>query len=736
MLNFEDVSTAQTENRKTKHFEPVSTIGRGTIRQLAFTPKEQLLAIGGRGIDEYNPENLEITGRFLSHLSIDRLDVGGGSFVFQATDGDERQLWRWNYGDENAELVTTFQRPGMCEFDATSTHVAIPTGLGISVLTHAGEPVKEFELDDEERSRVQTSMAALSADGKFALTCVSSRILAVWNLETGERVIDLRSWDAPNSAKFVGDKILFDGRGDYKVVSIDDVENPVRGRFEGGLFFGDDRCVSVGRFGGYQEVDFATLTLGETVDGFEKHYGRLPETIGAVSKNYVAAVAGSFGALLVHSKGSSVTKFGFLMHVGTLSVSDDGSRIVMLSEFRDAAHLIDREDDSWRTVSHTEGLIAPAISRDGETLILPTGNNLKPRATMTIPFGGDGEPVAGPKLMPFVRKTETFGEQYACNAYNLSDNGFVGIYKVGKSRAVMKIKGDARLFDISSEGNLLIAARKGEVTVHDLTAKGKQIDRREGHVMAVAIRSDGMIAIAVREDDEPKLIIKQGDHETKIDIVDQRYGRSSATLKFSQDGSELYLGATNGVLYVFDPSNGELLKQLSVHAGGFEQLTIANGSLWSLGADCFIYELPLGQSGSVSVSDLDEGEEEMAPTKAWKQAYAVPALEPENGDAESVEPFPTDWAKTQFPVFVKNLEAGGFVRNPYSAHASIAMDLYAPGIGIAVVDIDEEHGCSRVSFHRWDGTMNGAGVMKLSEVDPDFYAFAYYAVRDAYSDDL
>ena len=52
-----------------------------------------------------------------------------------------------------------------------------------------------------------------------------------------------------------------------------------------------------------------------------------------------------------------------------------------------------------------------------------------------------------------------------------------------------------------------------------------------------------------------------------------------------------------------------------------------------------------------------------------------------------------------------------------------------------VVNLDEEHGCSRLTFHLWDGSADGGPAMKMSQVDPQLYAEAYQAVVDAYPND-
>lgn len=99
-------------------------------------------------------------------------------------------------------------------------------------------------------------------------------------------------------------------------------------------------------------------------------------------------------------------------------------------------------------------------------------------------------------------------------------------------------------------------------------------------------------------------------------------------------------------------------------------------------------------------------------------------------------PVETDWAGTQNPTVGRLLELRGFIRHLDSERATCAWHLPAPELGaVAVVGLDEEHGCSELTFYAWDGTLDGGEQLALCAVDPQLYAEAWQAVVDAYPDD-
>ena len=82
------------------------------------------------------------------------------------------------------------------------------------------------------------------------------------------------------------------------------------------------------------------------------------------------------------------------------------------------------------------------------------------------------------------------------------------------------------------------------------------------------------------------------------------------------------------------------------------------------------------------------------------------------------------------------LQQHGFIYNAESGYGSCASELHAPELGaIAVVNLDEEHGCSTLTFHPWNGSADGGPAMDISLVDPQLYAEAYQAVLEAYPHD-
>jgi hypothetical protein len=109
---------------------------------------------------------------------------------------------------------------------------------------------------------------------------------------------------------------------------------------------------------------------------------------------------------------------------------------------------------------------------------------------------------------------------------------------------------------------------------------------------------------------------------------------------------------------------------------------------------------------------------------------------PTRPDGIEVDPVSTDWASTQNPTIIGTLMQKGFHKNENSAHANCALELRAPELGaVALVDLDEEHGCATLSFRRWDGTPSGGDAMPFGEVDPQLYSEAFQAVLEAYPHD-
>jgi hypothetical protein len=77
-----------------------------------------------------------------------------------------------------------------------------------------------------------------------------------------------------------------------------------------------------------------------------------------------------------------------------------------------------------------------------------------------------------------------------------------------------------------------------------------------------------------------------------------REGFGSLRLAFSRDGGLLFVGATDGVLEIRRAADGELLRELPLHAGGFSDVQRCGEAIVTMGDDGIVLFLGVAAEGA------------------------------------------------------------------------------------------------------------------------------------------
>jgi hypothetical protein len=578
----------------------VGHIFRGRIRQLLFAPGGELLVAAGLGVEVLDPDTLELRQRWLSDEYVLWLAAAGSRLLVAVRRAEGVALFAAEPGAKlGAPLAESDYVGETYSTDSDFTQVALPVANGVHVYRVGGKKRLEFLLGPEVEKAIpyllRVQHARLSPDGRFVAALAGGTAYAVWEIDTGRIVMrGVRGdGDVPDSLLFLPDgRLLMETRSSYSAYDLSQPANRQYLSLGDGfnrrtLFMGGGRLLAVGGFGEYEvrsPASFETLSQGQ---GEPNHYGAVPGSpVGAISRTHVATYAASYGTLWVTGT-KTVTRRDHVSSLEGLSVSADGRRLVVESQWRETCHAIDVAAKTRREVVSEEGLVGPAVSADGSQVILGCGTNLKPRTLHTVSFdGGTPEPVH--KILAWARRTKSFGgDFYAVATYKLRGDGYVSVHRLGQPRAVAKLTFEDEspwVFDVAPDGSQAIVRWKHTTTLHDLTRKGAIVETLPLCASSVALGPGGALALTFPEDSRETLLVRTASGEKRVPLPPVK-GHGSSTVAFSEDGSLVFAGRPSGMLELRRASDGKLLRALQAHAAPIEHLETAGGLLWSLGKD-------------------------------------------------------------------------------------------------------------------------------------------------------
>ena len=632
--------------------ESIAQIGellRGEIKQLAFLPSGELLILAGGRVERVDPDTLERIDTWLEGQPPTRLHVLADGRIFVHS-GDVLGVAR--YGEAPTTLL---ERESLAEVALTpeGTTIACPTKTGVALFDHTGALIRELEAPPLRNHH-----------GGHVAISPSGRHVARWNhsegclWRDGELVThvvrgtrDGVPFEERRAQTFKNVLFLSDARvvaSDFGVTVWDlEGEAPTRigdisRDYDDSLAFEAGRLIASDGYGGYVEFDLESFEIQATHEAMDHHYGRQGQSAPpAASASHVAAHAPTYGSLHVSGPKGQVTREGHLQSLEELTVSRDGRRLAMMSPYRERGFAIDRVAAEIREVVSRPGMQGLAIADDGSQLIFASGANLRPRVVNIIDFEG-GEPTATHKGMPWSRGTLGFGGRlYAHSAYNLHDNGWVGIYELGSKRAIAKLKAFPWRFDVSRDGTTAVVAsvkrKESSGTVFDLTKKGKVRETLEG-ASDVALGRSGDALAYRRRSQPPTLVVRCGDHRWERELE----ARRDRVFAFSEDDSLLFVSEGEGHgIEALRTDTGELVARLPCPTSN-ETLVARGGLLFALGKDGLIraYGVP-----GEAPTELAE-----APAQVELEAEAPESL-------PVLRPWPVSGSTSNKPAIV--LELGG-----------------------------------------------------------------------------
>ncbi len=626
----------------------VGRMFRGTIDALAFLSSGELLALVSGALERIDPSSLE---------TLDSWTLGTGVRGVQVLADDRVLVMRANeialgrFGEEPKVLYQSDRRIGSSRggyFSAAATpsgsHIVVPTDNGVHVLDASGAIQQTLVCERTTffgPERQENAMVAISPSGTLVARwesrdgpiwrdgAIVSRQVQVTDKDgrrTEQRPVGVRDVTFLSDDRFVKEGSVYDGEGKH-------LAGFMRGL--GGLTVASGRIVGADNFGGHYDFDPESFKRTAHPHG-ESFYGSMPTSVApAVNASHTATYAPASGELIVTSAGGKATRDGHRSSLDGLRVSDDGTRLSVKSPFQNGAGLLlDRTTQTVRTITPDEGMQGFTVSDDGEHVLLTVGTNLKPR-TMHIGTFASGTPEPVHKCMPWSRGTLGFaGRFYAHAAYNLNDNGWVGVYEIGKKRAAAKVKGYPWRFDLSRDGGTLAIVgsprKDGKATLYDLTKKAAVQETIKGAV-AIALGSSGATVAYETRTKESATLHLRGESTCTIDLAIDH----ERCFAFCEDDSLLFVSHASG-LDAYETTSGEHVATLVTRVAT-KSLCARGGLLFALGADSVIRvfgvagEAPEERAAKPkAVVEIAPATEEVLPTtRAWTFAGggALPTFE-------------------------------------------------------------------------------------------------------------
>lgn len=580
----------------------VGQVFRGGIRQLAAFD-DRLLALVGRGITWIDPATAEPVETRLASIAIDHLIVAGDRlFVRVGAAIHPVDLDTWTLGAIAATL------PQQCQSVAGGAGViAWPHHDGVEVLCVADGTRRVLAADPallgEGTWRKTTDRVAVSPNGAWVAAWKQGDARTIWSTADGS-IARQSTWQTDALVVLDDGRVAVTHYNAHRLIAgTDPAEAPSVHR-EGQVIAAPGGLAIVDRFGGHARVSLDPFAITHAVEGAPGHYGSMPaEGIAVITDAWSAGYAESHGALFVTQGATTRRTDDWLAHPEDVSIAATGTRLVVESKWREEGVVVDLAAGTVQIAEGAGGMSGPGISADGETLFVPAGDCLGPRTVCGQRFAAGAEPEVLFKIRPWCCGiVGVLPDLFVVGTYSLRSAGYVGIYREGRSRALMKLRhGSARpyRFTVNADATRCVVDWRDASTLHDLTARGRTLATLERHIAVALGRT--RVALVVADGERRTLIIRDGEAETRADLGLPRHHWGRQHLAFSADESLIFVGRADGDVEVRATADGALLRAMPLHAGRLVALTTRAGLVWSLGTDGRL--CALGVPGEAALSE-------------------------------------------------------------------------------------------------------------------------------------
>ena len=573
----------------------VGQVLRGKIQWMGFDADGLLMIATCDRVERLDPDSLEVLDRWELRGVGQLLCMTRGILVLQHIAGGSRVLLG-TFGGETAQVAHSEKRMGGLALSGDEQTLVLPTDSGVRVLNINGDEVARYEAPSSNFKGPKNQSQAqvhITEDGRLITRWEGRDRSVMWrdgellkrdvhySDGAGKKWVEVEPVEFQSPVFLDAERLVSDGNA-YSIETLEIQEVKLKGKF---FAVGGGRIALADGYGGYQLIDPQTLEAGEEVFGHPRHYGSQSSNPVrcAVSATHVASLAPTYGTLRVYGAQGVAVRDQHHESLEELTVSRDGARLTVQGSYRGSGLFIDRVAGVEAEVVSHPGMEGLSISDDGRDVIFASGSNHKPRVVHVASLeGGDPEPVH--KSMSFSRGTLPFGgRMYAHAAYNLNDNGWVGIFEIGKKRALCKVKDYPRRIAVSADGSTLGVvgrAREGGGALYDLTHKGSKLrDLVGARGLALGSSRDVVAYTTLR----PLTVHIERDGQTYSSEVpeDPHYGQ--AALAWSEDDSALFL-MKGHTLFVYASDDGELLAQHPLPCAA-ESMVARGGTLFILGED-------------------------------------------------------------------------------------------------------------------------------------------------------
>ncbi|MCA9663029.1 MAG: WD40 repeat domain-containing protein [Myxococcales bacterium] len=578
---------------------------KGGVRQLCFDPSGALLVLSGRGVRRLDPATLAETDRWLPTVHVRALHACGER-LWVLADG---AVYLAAFGDALGEPLARVPQLHHHRASAAGDRLALAVKDGAVVIDASTGESRAFKFDEAWFealfSKSEPSLAMLSPSGRsVAVASCHIGYTVVWDVDSGAQRFAREHCDS--TALLDDDRIIHADRGS---ASLRGVNDDAWSRLPANDHFVDvrrrgDRLLAADADGGFALFDVADFAAPlRELASIQSGYGRVSGTVcAALSDAHAATYSGMAGVLRITdlATGDTVEAADWSGGGEVLCLSRDARRASVFREWGDGRlECVDLDDGSlFEVTGGGEDITVSGITGDGQHALIARGSILRARKLHVVPFGGS-EPTAEHTIKSCAHELINFADDsFAISTYTLSSAGFVGLYSAASPRALAKLKhakDEPWRIAVGHDADEVIVAWKSATVLYDMSKKRpKAVDTWELRAQAVALGPAGHVAIAAAGE----LIVRTPAGGEQRLQLGAREGFGSLRLAFSRDGGLLFVGATDGVLEVRRAADGELLRELPLHAGGFTDVQRCGEGIATMGDDGVVLFVGVAAEGA------------------------------------------------------------------------------------------------------------------------------------------